>query len=79
MRTFSSMLDNRKVIQCQEESCVHKKVTGKHIESIRVIESSCGALHQIHHSNDFLIRGRMFVHGVRQQNGHHRQMSRMMR
>lgn len=42
------------------QSRVCKKVTGGP-ESIRVIESTRGVAYQIHHSNDFLVRRRVFV------------------
>lgn len=39
-----------------------KVITNAHIEGIRVIESSRDASYQIHHPNDFLVRGRVFVY-----------------
>lgn len=45
-----------------EKLCEYKKVTGRRIESIRVIESCRGASHQIHHilMTSLYVRGRMF-------------------
>jgi len=42
------------------KSSAYKKVTGTRIKSIRVVQSSCGVSHQIHHPNDFLVCGRVF-------------------